>query len=204
MTQLPTTAAKDRLSIRDLITIGLLSLLLKLVITIVPLALYLYPPTFPFGVAVAAIPGGIIGMLLLARTSKPGTILVWGGALALVMLVMGYGLIPPAIVVAATIPSELLWRALGRSRFVAMAAGYSSLIAGLTVGFYAPYAFLREKTMADSLAIGSDPAALAAAIRLVTPGTVPILAVIAFGGAWLGAVWGRRVLRKHFERAGKV
>ena len=203
MTKAPTAAAKERLSVRDLITIGLLSLLLMLLIMVVMFALYFYPPTFPLMVAIAAIPGGIIGMLLLARTGKPGTVIVWGGALALMMLVLGYGPIPPAILVAMAIVGELLWRSMGRHRFVAMATGYGFIMSGFATANYAIYAFM-EGAAAASIERGHDPVALATAIRLVTPQTLPILALITFGGAWLGAMWGRRVLRKHFERAGKV
>ena len=204
MTNGPTTAAGDRLSVRDLITIGMLSLLLVILMSVIMTVVFLVPVLFPFGMAFVAIPGGVIGMLLLARVAKPGVILIWGATLAVMMVALGFGAIPPIALLVAALVGELLYNRLGRHNFGGMAVGYGSLIVGIAVGSNLIFAFSPGVGLADAAARGNDPGALAAMMRFISPGMLPVIGAVAFGGAWLGAMLGRRLLRKHFERAGKV
>ena len=204
MSKNATVSADGKLTPRDVVTIGLLSLLLMVMLMAMMTAFFLVPVIYPLALAITAIPAGVVMILLLARVPKRGALFLCGFALALMMLATGHHIVVPIVLTAGALVAELIWNATGRGSFAGMRLGYCTLMAGYTVAAFAPFAFLRESAIAETAASGYDVQAITTALNLVRPSTLGFIAAITFGGAWLGAAFGRRLLRKHFERAGRV
>ena len=173
------------LSSRDLIALGVFSLLFMVVSMLVVGITSMSVVAYCGCCAIAAIPAGIVWVYMHARVPRAGTSLI----MALVFAVVG------AV-------SELARKALGYGRFAGVAVGYALFetcwAAGLFVPMFASQDYYRELMGSNSI----DPAYMEALLSTVTPETFAIIAVVTFAGGIIGSLVGRAVFKKHLERAG--
>ncbi len=190
------------LSSRDLIALGVFSLLFMvasmLVVGITSMSVVAYCGCC----AIAAIPAGIVWVYMHARVPRAGTSLVMALVFAVVIFVIGSGW-PVALGLAVGgAVSELARKALGYGRFAGVAVGYALFetcwAAGLFVPMFASQDYYRELMGSNSI----DPAYMEALLSTVTPETFAIIAVVTFAGGIIGSLVGRAVFKKHLERAG--
>ena len=171
------------LSSRDLIALGVFSLLFMVVSMLVVGITSMSVVAYCGCCAIAAIPAGIVWVYMHARVPRAGTSLI----MALVF---------------AVVISELARKALGYGRFAGVAVGYALFetcwAAGLFVPMFASQDYYRELMGSNSI----DPAYMEALLSTVTPETFAIIAVVTFAGGIIGSLVGRAVFKKHLERAG--
>ena len=166
------------LSSRDLIALGVFSLLFMVVSMLVVGITSMSVVAYCGCCAIAAIPAGIVWVYMHARVPRAGTSLIMALVFAVVIFVLGYG------------------------RFAGVAVGYALFetcwAAGLFVPMFASQDYYRELMGSNSI----DPAYMEALLSTVTPETFAIIAVVTFAGGIIGSLVGRAVFKKHFERAG--
>ena len=160
------------LSSRDLIALGVFSLLFMVVSMLVVGITSMSVVAYCGCCAIAAIPAGIVWVYMHARVPRAGTSLI------------------------------LARKALGYGRFAGVAVGYALFetcwAAGLFVPMFASQDYYRELMGSNSI----DPAYMEALLSTVTPETFAIIAVVTFAGGIIGSLVGRAVFKKHLERAG--
>lgn len=199
-----TTAQTEKkgLSTRDLISLGVFSLVFIIVSMLVVGITSVSVVAYCGCCAIAALPAGIVWVYLHARIPRAGTSLVMALVFAVIIFVMGSGW-PMALGLAVGgILSEAVRKVAGYRRFAGVAVGYALFetcwAAGLFVPMFASQDYYRELMGSNSV----DPAYMEALLSTVTPETFAIIAVVTFVCGVLGALLGRAVFKKHLERAG--
>ncbi len=190
------------LSSKDLIAIGVFSLLFiivsMLVVSIASISLIVYLGAC----ALAAIPAGVVWAYLHVRIPRFGTSLIMGAVFALLIFVMGSGWPVALGLVAGALLSEAARAIAGYGRFAGIAVGYALFETAWAAGLFAPMFAMPDyyKSLMGSNSI--DPSFQNALLSTVTPEVFALIAAITFAGGIAGALLGRAVLKRHFEKAG--
>ncbi len=193
----------DRLSVKDLVLVGVLGAAAAVVCMVIGIVCGLSPITNPFYPAFAAIPNGIIYMLMLAKVPKRGVFTISGVVYGLIFLVMGtFWFTVLCFFLSCVAADAVMW---GNPRSPRrMLAGYAVSVAGLSFGYCGAIVLLRD---AFSLTMRNNgiPAEYSDALNSFISDPM-LLVMVAVGVilAIIGGAIGRRVLRKHFVRAGLV
>lgn len=192
-----------KLTTRDLINVGIFGTLYIVLFFAICMIGVLGPLVNMVAYMVAVLACGTVYMLYLTKVKKPGMIALFSSIAAIIMLVTGHPwTVVPATLVAAGL-AELCLRA-GKYRStgwgVLSYACFSLWMAGPMLPlFYAREAYLetmREQMGETGAQYVNEFAQLATA-----PFILALLVssfVLALGGGWIG----KKMLRKHFERAG--
>jgi energy-coupling factor transport system substrate-specific component len=119
----------NKLSVKDLITLGVLNAVFIFIFSIFGMVLGMLPVTYLFMPAVVAVPLGAVFMLLMAKVAKTGAFLISGILQGAVCLFLGvYWPVITAIIIAALI-GEVIVQGSYKS-FKRIATGYAVLICG--------------------------------------------------------------------------
>lgn len=194
---------QSKLSVKDLVLVGVLGAVAGAVCMVIGLLCGMSPITNPLYPIIAAIPNGIVYMLMLAKVPKRGVFTVAGVVCSVLFLVMGtFWFVVLCFMVMSVVADAIMWgnpRSFGR-----MVAGYAATVAGLSFGYGGAIVLMRD-TFNDVMVRNGIPAEYSEALNAFVSG--PMLVVLTIAGilvAVAGAFVGRRILRKHFVRAGLV
>lgn len=192
----------EKLNVRDLITIGILSA----VFVVVYIGIGIFTGSTPIGWlftnAILALPLGIVYMLLLAKVPKIGAILILGIVFCLVMLLMGHWWPSILLVLIFALIAEIVSDVVGKKSFLGMLAAFVIFMVGFPVAGFAPLIWFQAAY------IGAYPPEMAAyfegLLKLLGGGMFwGVLAATAVG-AVIGGFLGKAILKKHFVKAGIV
>lgn len=190
-----------KLCIKDLVTIGIFSVIYTVMsigigmIGMIPI-LYLITP-----IAVAIICGPVV-MLFMAKVQKPWAIFIFGAIIAVVPVFMGYSLYYLAHGVAVALIAELVRRSGGYSSFKANATAYA--VESLSFcGYLMQVLWLSEYWSAQQEAyLGADY--VKTVLELITYPHMAVIYALTIVAGFIGAYFGRLLLKKHFEKAGII
>jgi energy-coupling factor transport system substrate-specific component len=199
------TGLKPNLQIKDLIVVGVLAAVFAVVYFVFGMTLGPIPITFMFLTTVAAIPGGIIVMLLLAKVPKTGVIAINGILFSLVLLMTGHWWIMIVLTILGAVIADLFYSLGDKKSFVRMATSYTIYMLLFAIGAYSPMILFPEAYF-ESMGGSSGPYAtyfpqVLALLRGPAMFLIPGGTVI---GSVIGAYLGRKLLKKHFIAAGIV
>ena len=189
-----------KFSVKDLINIGIFTVLYMLVVVIFGQVGALLPITQVFGPLYIPIVAGIPFMLFLTRVKHFGMVSVMGLLVGLIILATGQAFwvllfaifLAPA---ADAIMNSGKYRSWSRS-----VLGYI-VFALPMIGTVTPLFFARQSTL-DKIS-GRHDSSWVNQIVSLTPGWMyAVMIVMIIVGATIGAHLGRALLKKHFERAG--
>lgn len=99
--------ASDKMKAKDFITLGIFTVLFFAVVMVCIFASAATVVTFAFGSAIAAIPGGIIYMLMRAKVPKAGSVLLSGVVIGLIEFLIGAGWAVAVGFIAGAVIAEL-------------------------------------------------------------------------------------------------
>ncbi|HIR02340.1 MAG TPA: MptD family putative ECF transporter S component [Candidatus Aveggerthella stercoripullorum] len=194
---------QSKLSVKDLVLVGVLGAVAGAVCMVIGLLCGMSPITNPLYPIIAAIPNGIVYMLMLAKVPKRGVFTVAGIVYSVLFLVMGtFWFVVLCFMVMSVVADAIMW---GNPRsFRRMVAGYAATVAGLSFGYGGAIVLMRD-TFNDVMVRNGIPAEYSEALNAFV--SDPMLVVLTVAGilvAIAGAFVGRRILCKHFIRAGLV
>ncbi|MCM3293287.1 MptD family putative ECF transporter S component [Paenibacillus sp. MER 180] len=196
--------SKSVSKVRSLILIGILNAILMVLVTILGIAFGLIPVTGLLLPAIIAIPGGIVVMLMVAKAPIRGVFIITGILLGSFMMLVGDMPILTICTIVGGILAEAVFELMGRTKFIAGAISYTILMVGYAVGAYTPMVFMKEAYIDFKTSRGMDPAFYDKLLSMVNlPVFIAALVVTAIA-AYAGSLWGRKMLRKHFTKAGIV
>lgn len=190
---------KNKLQGKDFITIGMFTAIYFVVNFIVSM-LGVIPIFIPLTAVFVPLIGGIPMMLYFSKIKKPGMLFISGILIGLLMLLTGMGfwcLFTCAI--CALIAEVLLKKSEYSSAKTAVLA--HGIFAVWTLGAFIPMVFFRESYY-EMLAQYGKPEYAEAVMSYVPDWSLPVLAIAAFVFGIIGAVIGRKIFKKHFEKAG--
>ena len=193
--------SKTRLEVRDLVTIGVFGVIYFVcmfavgMMGVVPILYLLYPMVF-------GVVGGPIVLLFMAKVQKPWALVIFGMITPIIMFLFGHTLLVPGVALVTMLVAEGI-RRLGKYRslrynmlaYVVMATILCSSLLQMLV-MKELYLQLTEAEMGREYT-----EALEKLISVRNMGLVYLGAVL---GGIVGAFLGRKLLKKHFEKAGIV
>ncbi|MDF2522361.1 MAG: hypothetical protein K0R31_2 [Clostridiales bacterium] len=195
--------SSSKMQVKDFITLGVLNAVFTVLFILLTVVVGIFPVTGIFAPAIAAIPLGVVFILLRIKVAKKGTLLVSGVLQAVILfLLSGAWTFVVAIISAALLGELIVWGSYKDLHRVTIS--YIVLICGYALGSFAPIVFFTESWRADSLASGYNASYVNAFTEILNgPILLGVLAVSALG-ALLGAILGQKMLKKHFVKAGVI
>jgi len=191
-----------RFSVKDLINIGIFTVLYVVVIAVFGQLGALMPITQVLGPLYIPLFAGIPFMLFLTRVKHFGMVTIMGLLVGALILATGQSYWVLLIAVPMAPLADWIMSTGKYASWKRSLLGYI-VFALPMIGTVVPLFFMRAAFQAKVLASGHKDQAWVDAINRLTPmwmfGVMIVMIVV---GAALGAYLGRAMLRKHFERAG--
>lgn len=202
-----TTGAKQvkaGLKAKDVIPLAIFSVLFVILCFVGIFTSGMLVVTQPFGIAIAALIAGPVYMYMRARVPAFGGILITGVLVAAAMFFTGAGWIIAAGVLVGALIAELIGLATKYKNFWATALGYSVMMTIYAAGSYAPMVLMRDEYYEQAMSNSVNAEFM---LQLLDFYTGPILLAalaVTFVCGILGALLGKKMMKKHLEKAGMV
>lgn len=189
----------NKLTGKDLINVGIYSAIYFVIVFLIAM-LGMVPVLYPMLVVFCPIIGGIPFMLFLTKVRKPGMIFIMSIIMGVLMLVSGMGIYPLIVSVFSGLISEIVFRK-GNYRSAGMAVLANGVFSLWVWACFLLLFLNRDSFMASRAeSIGQD---YVTALDKLTPNWLcPVLLAVCFICGVLGGLLGKKMLHKHFEKAG--
>ncbi|SHI23077.1 energy-coupling factor transport system substrate-specific component [Sporobacter termitidis DSM 10068] len=192
---------KKKLTVKDLIVAGAFAALYVVIMLVIVSTASLTPVTWLMAPLLCAVVLGTVYMLYCMKIPKRGAILILGVVVSLVLSSTG-GWAAPAWGIICALLAELL-AALGRYGSKGWYAASFCVFACSTAGPFWMLVFAKAAVLATIE--NTYGAGFAARMDALTPPwIVPVVIGSAVLGGFIGGAIGKRLLKKHFEKAGVV
>lgn len=191
---------RDKLKVKDLVTIGVFAVIYFVLmfsvgmIGVVPILFLVYP-------TILGLVTGTPIMLFMAKVRKPWALFILGMISPLVMFAMGHTYVLPTISLIVMILAELIRRKGGYKSFkyeMISFAVFNTWICGSLMQML----LAKKKYIELSMMMGKDY--VQTLERLITYPNMALVYIGAILGGIGGAYIGRKILKKHFIKAGIV
>ncbi|MBF1134203.1 MAG: MptD family putative ECF transporter S component [[Eubacterium] brachy] len=191
----------NKLKVKDLVLIGIFAVIYFVgmfaigMMGLIPILFLVWP--FVNGAIM-----GILVMVFMAKEQKPWTLFIFGILAPLIMFIMGHSYVVLVNSVIVMLLAELTRRKGGYKSFKhnAIANGFFSMWAA---GALMQMLLVKEAYMEITVKMMNQEYANALE-KLITYPNMVIVYISAFIGGILGAYLGKKVLKKHFEKAGMI
>ena len=191
----------NKLKVKDLVIIGIFAVIYFVgmfaigMMGLIPILFLVWP--FVNGAIM-----GILVMVFMAKEQKPWTLFIFGILAPLIMFIMGHSYVVLVNGVIVMLLAELTRRKGGYKSFKhnAIANGFFSMWAA---GPLMQMLLVKEAYMEITVKMMNQEYANALE-KLITYPNMVIVYISAFIGGILGAYLGKKVLKKHFEKAGMI
>ncbi len=189
-----------KLSVKDLINVGLFSVIYFIMFTIsgilgyIPICVVILP-------LIAGILGGIPFVLFTIKEQKLGAVTLMGVIAGLFTFLVGQTWLSVVFGLVFGLLADLIMRSGQYKSWTKNMLGYS-VFTLWTVGTMLPMWIMRETFFAGYRENGGTDAYINAVMKLTPNYMILVVIVLALVGGILGACLGKSVLKKHFEKAG--
>ncbi len=189
-----------KLSVKDLINVGLFSVIYFIMFTIsgilgyIPICVVILP-------LIAGILGGIPFVLFTIKEQKFGAVTLMGVIAGLFTFLVGQTWLSVVFGLVFGLLADLIMRSGQYKSWTKNMLGYS-VFTLWTVGTMLPMWIMRETFFAGYRENGGTDTYINAVMKLTPNYMILVVIVLALVGGMLGACLGRSVLKKHFEKAG--
>ena len=189
-----------KLSVKDLINVGLFSVIYFIMFTIsgilgyIPICVVILP-------LIAGILGGIPFVLFTIKEPKLGAVTLMGVIAGLFTFLVGQTWLSVVFGLVFGLLADLIMRSGQYKSWTKNMLGYS-VFTLWTVGTMLPMWIMRETFFAGYRENGGTDTYINAVMKLTPNYMILVVIVLALVGGILGACLGRSVLKKHFEKAG--
>lgn len=193
-----------KLTIPDLISVGVFTAIYFVLVTIATFSCALLPGVGNILLpAVAALISGSVYMLLAAKLQKFGGISIMGLVMGLFFFVSGHFVLSfAANIVCGVLADWVASRSQYRSKKVLLAS-YVIFSYGLT-GPILPLWFMKDAYVAALQARGKDATYIDALFAPINTGTFIVCLMSILVCAVIGGLFGQKMIKKHFAKAGIV
>ncbi len=192
----------NKLKVKDLVTIGIFFVIYFGVyfavgmMGIIPVLFLFYPFT-------GAIITGPIVMLFMAKVPKLWALFIFGMIPSLLIWAAGHSFVVPLFTLICVGIAEYVFRKGGFKSFKYNALAYA-VFSCWEVGSLLQMRVVREHYLSMSYKLGMAKEYMATLDRLISYPNLVLVLIGAFIGGLIGAFFGKKMLRKHFEKAGII
>ncbi|UTC64090.1 MptD family putative ECF transporter S component [Treponema sp. OMZ 788] len=191
----------NRLALKDLINIGIFSVIYFVGLFVIGMPLGFLVITylaFPFTVSLIL---GIAVMFLLAKVQKSLGLFIFAAIPGCLMTLMGHTPVVAIHSLIVAVLAEIVRKVLGYNTAKGSIVGYSIMSLWLCGAFWQIFLLKDQYFALTEKMMGTD---YARELTSLPWWIMPMLYVTAFLGGILGGLLGKKVLKKHFEKAGLV
>ena len=183
---------------KDLINICIFSAIYFVIVFIIAM-LGMIPIFLPLLSVLVPIFGGIPFMLFLTKVKKFGMIWIMSVIMGILMLLTGMSWPPLAVSVFTGLIAELIYKS-GNYQSAAKAVITNGVFSLWVAANYLPLFFTAEKYWESRQNYGQDY--IDAVTKLMPTWMCPVTFIAAFVCGIIGGLLGRKLMKKHFEKAG--
>lgn len=194
----------NKLKVSDLISIGVYTAIYFILVTIATFASAMLPGlSNVFLPALAALISGTVYMLMVAKVQKFGAISIMGIVMGIFFFVSGHFILSfAANVVFGVLADFVASKGNYKSKKLIMVS-YILFSYGLT-GPILPLWFMKDAYMANLEARGKSAEYIANVFNYITTGSFFICIISILVCAIIGGIFGMKMVKKHFVKAGIV
>ena len=185
---------------KDFINIGIFSAIYFVIVFVVAMLGFI-PVFLPLLAVIVPIIGGITFMLFLTRVKKFGMIWIMSVIMGLLMLLTGMSWPPLVVSVVSGLLADLVYKS-GNYKSASKAVLTNGVFSLWLAANYLPLFFAAEKYWSSRQNFGQDY--IDAVTKLMPNWMCPVMFAAAFICGIIGGLLGRKIMKKHFEKAGIV
>lgn len=193
-------AKANRINAKDLINIGIFTVLYAVIVLGVAMLGFI-PVLVPLMSVLCPLAGGIPFMLFLTRVKKFGMLTIMGLLMGIVMTIGGTNFTGPVVGALFGFLADWVLRSGGYAsakKSILCYAVFTCMIANM----FLPIIFNRDGYVATLINNGYGQEYADTLVALMPTWLFPVLLACCFVCGLLGGIIGRKVLKKHFARAG--
>lgn len=195
----------NKLSIPDLISIGVYTAIYFVLVTIATFGSALILPGFSnvFLPGIAGLISGCVYMLMVSKVPHLGGITVMGTVMGLFLFVSGHFAVSLVIGIGCSVAADLIANAGHYKSKVGILVSYIVFSFGLT-GPVIPLWMMKDAYIASLEAKGKDTAYIDNLFANINSTTFIICLAATLVLAIIGGLFGQRMMHKHFKKAGII
>lgn len=192
-----------KLQAKDFITIGIFTALLFVVEFACGLLGFIHPYIVASYVVMIPIVGSIPMMLFYTKIEKFGMLSIMSVLLAIIMFVTGMGYLGAPLIIAAGVIADLIAKSGGYKSFKKTVISHGVFCLWICANYF-PVVVSANSYRKNLLEGGYSAEYCDSLFRAINSKTIAVLLVLCFVFGCVGAVIGKAVVKKHFEKAGIV
>lgn len=192
-----------KLVAKDFITVGIFTAILIVVEFLCGMLGYIHPYIVASYVVMIPLVGAIPMMLFYTKIEKFGMITIMSVLIAIIMFVLGMGYLGAPLIVAAGVIADLIAKSGNYKSFKKTIISYGVFCLWICANYF-PVIVTADSYGKDLLDGGYSADYCDDLFRAINEKTIAVLLILCFVFGCIGAVIGKKVVKKHFEKAGIV
>lgn len=195
----------NKLTVPELISIGVFTALYFVLVTIATFVSAALLPGFSNVLlpAIAALISGCVYMLMVAKVPHFGGIAVMGTVMGLFLFVSGHFAVSLIIGIVCSVGADFIGKLGGYKNKKGIFASYIVFSFGLT-GPVLPLWLMKDAYIASLQAKGKDAAYIDGVFSHINSTTLIVCIAATLVCAIVGGLFGQKMMKKHFEKAGII
>ncbi|MBQ5967008.1 MAG: MptD family putative ECF transporter S component [Clostridiales bacterium] len=193
----------SKLKAKDFITVGIFTAILIVVEFLCGMLGYIHPYIVASYVVMIPLVGAIPMMLFYTKVEKFGMITIMSVLIAIIMFVLGMGYLGAPLIVAAGVIADLIAKSGKYKSFKKTIISYGVFCLWICANYF-PVIVTADSYRKDLLDGGYSAEYCDDLFRAINEKTIAVLLILCFVFGCIGAVIGKKVVKKHFEKAGIV
>ena len=193
----------NKLCAKDFITIGIFTALLFVVEFACGLLGYIHPYIVASYVVMIPLVGSIPMMLFYSKIEKFGMLSIMSVLLAIIMFVTGMGYLGAPLIIGAGVIADLIAKSGKYKSFKKIILSHGVFCLWICANYF-PVIVTAESYRQDLIDEGYSAEYCNNLFLAINYKTIGILLILCFVFGCLGALLGKAVVKKHFEKAGIV
>jgi energy-coupling factor transport system substrate-specific component len=192
-----------KLQAKDFITIGIFTALLFVVEFACGMLGFIHPYIVAAFVVLIPLVGSIPMMLFYTKIEKFGMLSIMSVLLAIIMFVIGMGYLGAPLIIASGVIADLIARSGGYKSFKKTIISYGVFCLWICANYF-PVVITADSYRKNLIDGGYSVEYCDNLFRAINSKTIAVLLVLCFVFGCVGALIGKAVVKKHFEKAGIV
>ena len=193
----------NKLQAKDFITIGIFTALLFVVEFACGILGFIHPYIVASYVVMIPIVGSIPMMLFYTKIEKFGMLSIMSVLLAIIMFVTGMGYLGAPLIIAAGVIADLIAKSGGSKSFKKTVISYGIFCLWICANYF-PVVVSADSYRKNLIDGGYSAEYCDNLFRAINSKTIAVLLVLCFVFGCVGALIGKAIVKKHFEKAGIV
>ncbi len=193
----------NKLGAKDFITVGIFTAILFVVEFACGMLGFIHPYIVASYVILIPLVGSIPMMLFYTKVGKFGMITIMSVLMAIIMFVTGMGWLGAPLIILAGVIADLIARSGQYKSFNKTAISYGVFSMWICANYF-PVIITAQSYRQDLLDGGYSAEYCDNLFRAINSKTIAVLLVLCFVFGLVGAYIGKKMVKKHFEKAGIV